>query len=90
MTTQKSFTLAVAVEENPADRVTTASAKIDLGTGRSCVGTGTAIRFPRDPEMPTVGDELAIARALVDLAKQVAGDAYSEIDYSVGRSWRSA
>jgi hypothetical protein len=78
--------VAVAVNENPLDRVTTASASMELGGGRSCAGTGTSVRFPNDPELPVVGDELAIARALVDLAKQVAGDAYAEINASTSEA----
>jgi hypothetical protein len=31
-------------------------------------GVGTSSRNPRDPEVEEIGDELAVARALADLA----------------------
>lgn len=40
---------------------------------------GTARRHPNDPSVPLIGEELAIARALADLAQQLEEAAYGSI-----------
>lgn len=44
------------------------------------VGTGTAHRNPRDVDIPEIGDELAAARALADLAHKLFGAAVTDIE----------
>jgi hypothetical protein len=58
------------------DRHTEATATLATRWG-TLTGRGTARRNPVDPNIPLVGEELAAARALVDLAdalRQAAGD----------------
>jgi hypothetical protein len=35
------------------------------------LGVGVSSRNPRDPEVPEIGDELAVARALADLSEHL-------------------
>ena len=43
------------------------------------VGQGQARRHPGDPVVPMIGEELAVARALVDLAQRLEAMAWEEI-----------
>lgn len=54
-------------------------AHLDAGD-RSVSGTGRSRRNPHDPTMPQVGEELATARALYDLAHQLSQDAWRMIE----------
>ena len=63
--TDKSWTIEVAIDEH--DRRTRAKASLTIG-GETLVGVGLARRDPGDPQVPVIGDELATARALRDLA----------------------
>lgn len=51
-------------------------AREDLGM----VGHGVARRNPDDPEVAQIGEEIAAARALADLAHQLLGDAAEQIE----------
>jgi citrate lyase beta subunit len=74
MTTAKAFTVNVeVVEDGP---VTEAQATLAIG-GDELVASGKARRSPGDPERPLIGDELAIARSLLMLARQL-GDKVDE------------
>ncbi|MDX2380373.1 MAG: DUF1876 family protein [Acidimicrobiia bacterium] len=54
---------------------------IHLDTGLKKVsGEGKSHRNPSDPSMPRVGEELAAARALHDLANHLTEDAWSIIE----------
>ena len=57
---------------------TSTQARVELDTGSNVmIGVGVARRNPSDPEIPEIGDELAVARAVSDLAEQLlraAGD----------------
>lgn len=46
------------------ERETTADVLLTTDGGATITGRGTAHRNPRDTDMPEVGDELAVARAL--------------------------
>ena len=48
-------------------------------------GHGTAIKNPADPDLPAVGAEIAVARALDDLAEQLRALAAAEIE-----TWQQA
>jgi hypothetical protein len=52
-------------------RPTTAHAVLASAAGTSLLGTGHARRRPGDVDVPEIGDELAAARALRDLADQL-------------------
>ncbi len=47
---------------------------------RSLSGTGRSRRNPSDPSVPQVGEELAAARALHDLANHLTEDAWAMIE----------
>ena len=48
-------------------------------------GVGTAHRHPRDTDVPEIGDELAAARALSDLAHKLFGAAVADIEAATQR-----
>ena len=55
------------------------TAHLDAGD-RSLEGSGLSRRNPADPKVPQVGEELATARALTDLAKHLTEDAWRIIE----------
>ena len=70
----------VAVRVAEDDKETQATATLSTSAG-TFTGEGQARRHPIDPQMPLVGEELAVARALIDLAdklSQAAGVAIGE------------
>lgn len=76
------------------DEVTTrARAELDLGEGRRLTASGRARRNPVDPALPRVGEDLATARALSELAHRLtdASAALGEIEgrpvSAQGRVW---
>ncbi len=52
---------------------------LDAGD-RSLSGHGRSRRNPSDPSVPQVGEELAAARALQDLARHLTDDAWAMIE----------
>jgi hypothetical protein len=59
--------------------LTRAEAVLDLG-GMHFYGLGEASRAPGDPDVPIVGEELAAARALSNLAQKLLEAAASSIE----------
>ncbi|MFM9372708.1 dsRBD fold-containing protein [Streptomyces sp. Da 82-17] len=58
----------------------TTKVQVDLDTGSShLTGKGMARRNPSDREVPEIGDELATARALENLAQQLKRTAYHDM-----------
>ena len=82
----KVWTVEIAIEET-AEGHTAAKALLSVGT-RQFGGWGRARRNPTDPEMPRVGEELAVARALLDLAHNLIDEAAQTIEQHEGRSAR--
>lgn len=68
MPASKTFTVNVEVLEE--GNATDATARLEID-GEEFVGAGKARRNPEDPNRPLIGDELAIARALVVLARNL-------------------
>jgi hypothetical protein len=68
MTEPRVWTVEVVFTED-ADR-TRADTVLDVGDLR-IHGWGRARRRPGDPDVPAIGEELAAARALADLAHQL-------------------
>jgi Rv2632c-like/Domain of unknown function (DUF1918) len=52
---------------------------------RDFSGWGRARRHPTDPEMPVVGEELAVARALSDVSHQLVVAAADSLESALGR-----
>jgi hypothetical protein len=75
-----SFELWLAEDEDHTEaRVTIQLREVEM------TGFGLARRNPRDPNMPTVGEELAMSRALQDLADQLRQVAGLQIERREGR-----
>jgi hypothetical protein len=71
MTTMRRWTVDVIIDEHEDERMTRAEARLHTGEQARLIGHGTARRNPRDTEVAQIGDELATARALSDLAHQL-------------------
>ncbi|HYO02977.1 MAG TPA: DUF1876 domain-containing protein [Mycobacterium sp.] len=88
----KNWTVWVSVDEH--DGTTRATARLRgrrkdaVGIGlahlrgerKETVGTGSARLNPADQYVPGIGDELAVARALADLSKQLLGATADDIE----------
>jgi hypothetical protein len=73
---EKKWSVDIVIDEHePADADsgsrTRAQARLHTGDATALVGVGLARRTPTDAEVPEIGDELATARALADLAHQL-------------------
>jgi uncharacterized protein DUF1876 len=60
----------VAIEIDEHDGRTRATARMDAGV-TELIGVGLARLSPEDEDVPRIGDELAVARALSELAHQL-------------------
>jgi hypothetical protein len=76
------FSVEIEVHEHPDH--TEAKALLELGDDVRG-GWGRARRNPTDPERPRLGEELAIARALADLARHLGREVDAEIEAAEGR-----
>ena len=78
MTQSKTWDVRVQIDEDGDE--TRAEALLDLDNKTVIRGHGTSRRNPRDESDPRIGDELATARALSDLAHQLLNTAAHEIE----------
>ena len=69
MSATKHWTVDIYIDEH--DDSTRAEARLHTHDDTQVKGTGFARRNPRDVNIPEIGDELAGARALSDLARQL-------------------
>lgn len=76
MTTIDSWPVEVSLSER--DGKTLAEAQLTRG-GVGLIGHGFARRNPDDQEVTQIGEEIAAARALSDLAHQLISDAAEQI-----------
>jgi hypothetical protein len=83
----KVWTVEIAIEET-SEGHTEAKALLVVEGDRRFGGWGRARRNPADPEMPRVGEELATARALSDLAHNLVDEAARTIEQHEGRPAR--
>lgn len=79
MSGSKTWTVQVHIDEHSDERQTIANARLAEEHG-DLIGQGYARRNPVDREIPSIGDELAVARALSDLAHQLLETAASDIE----------
>jgi hypothetical protein len=77
MTTVSSWFVEIVIRER--DRVTHAEARLTKGAG-GLTGQGTARRNPEDREVMQIGEEIAAARALSDLAHKLLDAAAGDIE----------
>ncbi|CAM3846574.1 DUF1876 domain-containing protein [Nocardiopsis rhodophaea] len=76
-------------EETTEDSARTwAEAGLDSEDGSSLRGHGMARKHPADEDVPEIGDELAVSRALADLARQLRQVAAEDISDHTGTPWR--
>ncbi|MFB9394280.1 DUF1876 domain-containing protein [Streptomyces coeruleoprunus] len=64
---------------------TKSAALVRLGDGSEVRGHGQAQRHPSDADQLRVGEEIAGARALMDIATQLLQKAHTEIDEAKGK-----
>jgi hypothetical protein len=76
--TTKTWTVHVTLDEEGDD--TRADAVIGIDDKLELHGRGLSRRNPSDESEPRIGDELATARALSDLAHQLLATAASDIE----------
>lgn len=76
----------VEMEFMEDDQHTWAAAMVRLPDGTEVRGHGHATRHHTDSYQPRVGEEIAGARALNELAAQMLNKAHSEIDAASGRT----
>ncbi|WP_149182355.1 DUF1876 domain-containing protein [Streptomyces sp. TRM49041] len=75
----------VDMEFKEEDNRTKAAALVRLTDGTEVRGHGQAQRHPSDHEQLRVGEEIAGARALMDIATQLLQKAHVEIDEEKGK-----
>ncbi|MFY1678335.1 MULTISPECIES: DUF1876 domain-containing protein [unclassified Streptomyces] len=75
----------VELEFMEDDQHTRAAALVRLPDGAEVRGQGHASRHRSDPNQPRVGEEIAGARALNELAMRLLSKAHGEIDDASGR-----
>jgi hypothetical protein len=79
--TAKTWTAEILLDETP-ERT---DARVTLRTGDSeCVAEGHARRNPHDPNVPRIGEELATARALSELAHKLMDESASILEDALG------
>lgn len=76
--TTKTWTVQVTLEEQGDD--TFAEAALDLENKTEIRARGRSRRNPVDESEPRIGDELAVARALSELAHQLLAAAATDIE----------
>jgi len=67
----KRWTVDIYIDEHDDARRTRAEARLHTRDDTDLRGIGMAWRNPRDSEVPEIGDELAVSRALADLAEKL-------------------
>ncbi|MEU4425160.1 dsRBD fold-containing protein [Actinoplanes sp. NPDC024001] len=85
MTRTRTWTVEITIDEHEDERRTRAVAVLRTEARPQVRGEGVARRSPRDREVPEIGDELAAARALADLAYQLLDVTAGDIEAVVHR-----
>jgi hypothetical protein len=85
--TTKTWTVQVMLDEEGDETV--ADATISLDNKMQVRGRGVSRRNPTDESVPRIGDELATARALSDLAHQLLAAAATDIESKTHQPVRS-
>lgn len=80
MTRAKRWTVDIFIDEHDDERRTRAEARLHTPDRIGLTGSGVARRNPVDPEVPEIGDELAVSRALSDLAHRLLDAAAGDIE----------
>lgn len=86
-TPDKKWSISVDIDEH--DGRTRAVARLDIGKGEHLTGVGLARLNPADPDVPQIGDELAVARALSELTHRLFEATATDIEHSTHQHVRS-
>ena len=78
----KSWTVRIDIGEH--DGRTRAVAHLQTKDTETLVGVGFARLNPADPDVPEIGDEIAVARALSDLARRLLSAATGDLEQVSG------
>ena len=78
--TVKHWSVEIDIGEHSDERRTWAEARLHTNDATDLRGIGTAHRNPYDREVPEIGDELAVARALADLAEKLRVAAVADVE----------
>lgn len=78
------WTASISIEEH--DERTHAVARLHTRDATALEGHGTARRHPADRDVPEIGAELAVARALGDLQHRLLDAAIGDIEQATGES----
>jgi hypothetical protein len=78
MSTAEHWSVALTVQEHEGH--TRAEARLDLGDNAHLLGQGTARRNPSDPNVAEIGEKIAVARALSDVAHMLLGSAAAQLE----------
>ncbi|MFG1605196.1 DUF1876 domain-containing protein [Actinoplanes sp. NPDC049265] len=76
----RTWTVEINISELEEDRRTRAVARLHTDCRSPMLGEGEARRRPLDREVPEIGDELATARALADLAYKLLDVSAADIE----------
>ncbi|PWV46776.1 MULTISPECIES: dsRBD fold-containing protein [Nocardiopsis] len=90
MQTMKRWNVDVVVaEESEGDAARTwAEVGLVADDGTALRGHGMARKHPTDLDVPEIGEELAVSRALSDLSRQLRQVAAEDINDNAGSPWR--
>jgi hypothetical protein len=76
----RTWTVEIIIDEHDNERRTHAQARLHNSDRTGLQGYGVARRNPVDREVPEIGDELAVARALSDLAHRLLDAAVDDLE----------
>lgn len=77
------WTVEVMIGERAGRTYAEASLHDDIGN--RLVGVGRAVLDPDEPDVPEIGDEIAVARALMDLGRRLLDTAGDDLGSLTGR-----
>jgi Domain of unknown function (DUF1876) len=78
MSAAERWSVEVSVHEH--DSQTRADARLAMGDNVHLLGRGTARRNPGDPNVLEIGEKIAVARALSDIAHLLLGSAAAQLE----------
>ena len=78
----KNWTVTIDIDEH--DGHTRARARLHTQDTDALVGVGLARRDPGDDDVPEIGDEIAVARALSDLGTRLLQTAAEDVEAVTG------
>jgi hypothetical protein len=78
MSTAERWSVELSVHEHEGQ--TRADARLAMGDNAHLLGHGAARRHPSDPNVAEIGEKIAVARALSDVAHLLLGDAAAQLE----------